>query len=90
MNKKIVFESLGLATNPLFIDIGNGEPPIPYGVIADFHNGPDFWRENYMHDVFTEEQILEAYEKQFKEKGVIINDVSKEAWLEGRFGEQKC
>lgn len=32
-------------------------------------------------------KIIEEYARLYKEHGVVINDISKEAWLEERYGE---
>jgi|TARA_Y100000034_G_scaffold54339_1_gene66594 hypothetical protein len=93
---KIIFECLGFATNPCFLlDTENDDArPLPYGTVCTMPSKEgelEYWRENYYDhpDGVTEEQVLAAYKEQFSEHGVVINDVSKEAWLEERFGEPK-
>ncbi len=90
---KIIFECLGFATNPCFLlDIEDKDArPIPYGTICAMHGDDnlEFWRENHNPSMATEAEVMAAYKEQFAEYGVAINDVSKEAWLEERFGEPK-
>jgi hypothetical protein len=90
---KIVFECVGFRTNPLFLDRGD-DRPLPYGTIIDARmdgTGTDleFWPENYMPNVVSEEQIRQTYNDMVKQYRVAIFDVSKQAWLEDRFGEVK-
>jgi hypothetical protein len=88
---KIVFECLGFNTNPCFIlDTEDDDArPIPYGTVCDRSGELEYWLENHDPDGITEQDILAAYKEQFAEHGVVINDVSKEAWFEERFGEPK-
>jgi hypothetical protein len=87
---KIVFECLGFATNPCFIDRGD-ERPLPYGTIVTnlLEKKLDFWPENYDPNYVSESAVIAEYEKQYAERGVCINDVSKDAWLNDTFGEVK-
>jgi len=90
---KIVFECLGFATNPLFLldPEDTDARPIPYGTICAMHgeDNLEFWRENYNSSMTTESDVIAEYEKQYAERGVCINDVSKDAWLNDTFGEVK-
>lgn len=88
---KIIFECVGFYTNPLFLlDTDNPDArPLPYGTIVDDQGVLDFWPENYMPDVVNEEQIRQAYKEMLDKDGVSIYDVSKQAWLDNRFGDKK-
>jgi len=87
---KIIFECLGFATNPCFIldTEDDSARPLPYGAVLD-NNKLEYWIENYMPSIVSEAEVLAEYKRQLEECGVCINDVSKEAWLDERFGEKK-
>lgn len=88
---KICFECVGFVTNPVFIlDTDNDDArPIPYGMVDHSRPSLRYWPENYDPELVSEEDILTAYRESYAKHGVAIHDVSKAAWLERRFGEQK-
>ena len=92
LDRKIYFECLGFTTNPVQVEQADKPFPVYIGDVVDrLGDG------NYTFDIFpgvrlseiTGDEIVQAYKKAFASSGVIINDVSKEAWLESRYGEPK-
>lgn len=87
---RIVFGCVGFATNPVFLYRGDrGEdPPLPYGTVIDMHDDVRYWQENYMPNRVTEQDVLKEYKFQVEKHGAKMFDVSKEAWINYRFGQE--
>lgn len=90
MEQYYKFGCLGFRTNPVFLMIN--DYPQPIGFIEDQINGTfEFYPDSFNAPKVSlnTNEIIETYITQFKEHGVVINDVSKEAWIKGSFGESK-
>lgn len=83
---RIVFECVGFATNPVFLYRGD-ETPLPYGTVIDRHDELEYWPENYKPDIVSEDYVLNEYRIQ-DSNGAKIFDVSKEAWINSKFGQE--
>lgn len=82
----IKFECLGFASNPVFVMDSIDDKPVCVGWVMD--RGGDLHFYPWGGAKVDEQAILVEYEKQFKERGVVISDTSKEAWLKGQFGDR--
>ena len=91
----IYFECVGFRTSSVFIQFGEDEIPQPVGFVHALH---DEKSAKFCIDLgLTLEQeqfvsasvplILTTYVEKFEEHGAAINNISKKAWLENRFGE---
>ena len=83
-----IFGCLGFNTNPVFLMVN--EYPQPVGFVRENYNETfEFCPDSFNSPKVSLDanEIIETYIAQFKKHGVVINDVSKEAWLEGNFGE---
>ena len=96
---KIAFGCLGFSTNSVFIQLDPDEHFHHVGTIDNTFEEPEFsiWGI-FSRDPLEEERltklaednkakIVEEYNRMYEKHGVAINDISKEAWLEGRYGE---
>jgi len=91
----IYFECLGFSTNPDFIDIEGEMYPQNVGHISSelTKEGWTYVFSKFEWGLFSdstsidEDAIVAAYNEQLDKHGVTINDISKGAWLEDRYGE---
>ncbi|MGI9569979.1 MAG: hypothetical protein ACR2PH_09655 [Desulfobulbia bacterium] len=90
---KVYFECVGFESTQVYVENKNSDKsPVPYGSITvslgveEFHKHIMHYHENEVANI-SQEEIIQAYIEQCEKHGVVVNDVSKEAWLEGRYGE---